>query len=63
MSNHETPFMHDQRFLNAFHMGKKGVDINLDNYFRAYTCCWAAENALNLPGDLVECGVWKGFYL
>ncbi|MBA4209583.1 MAG: methyltransferase [Parvibaculum sp.] len=28
--------------------------------WRALTCCWAAQNALALDGDFVECGVHTG---
>jgi hypothetical protein len=29
--------------------------------FRLNTLIWAVDNALHIKGDLVECGVWKGF--
>ncbi len=29
--------------------------------WRLHTLLWAAQNALHLEGDFVECGVWKGF--
>ena len=29
--------------------------------WRLHVLCWCAENALRLPGDFVECGVYKGF--
>ncbi|SFU49540.1 Macrocin-O-methyltransferase (TylF) [Methylobacterium sp. 174MFSha1.1] len=29
--------------------------------FRLNTLLWAMENALKIEGDIVECGVWKGF--
>jgi hypothetical protein len=28
--------------------------------WRAHTLCWAGKQAMNLPGDFVECGVNKG---
>jgi hypothetical protein len=31
-----------------------------DIHFRAYVACWAANYALKLDGDFVECGVGKG---
>ena len=29
--------------------------------WRVHTALWAAEQALHVEGDFVECGVWKGF--
>jgi O-methyltransferase len=29
--------------------------------WRTHTLCWAAESALGLPGDFVECGTYKGY--
>jgi hypothetical protein len=29
--------------------------------WRVHTLAWAAKNALNVEGDFVECGVFKGF--
>ena len=29
--------------------------------WRAHICTWAAQQALSLEGDFVECGVWYGF--
>lgn len=31
-----------------------------DIRWRAHVCCWAAKNALSIPGDFVECGVHTG---
>jgi len=31
-----------------------------DVRWRAHVCCWAARNALLIPGDFVECGVHTG---
>jgi O-methyltransferase len=30
--------------------------------FRAYVCCWAAEQASRIDGDFVECGVNDGWF-
>lgn len=35
-----------------------GGDLRI--HWRVYTCLWAAEHALTLPGDFVECGVNTG---
>lgn len=29
--------------------------------WRTHTLCWAAESALALPGDFVECGTYQGY--
>jgi len=54
---------------NAFdHAYNKAVELNRagwhgnvpDIRWRAHICCWAAKNALSVPGDFVECGVHTG---
>ena len=46
-------------------------DVNSDTFATQYaspdgiswrlnTLVWAARSALHVPGDFVECGVWKG---
>lgn len=56
-------FMQDQRFANAY---AKGRGLMLDSWgdyqfhWRAYVVCWAAQQAKNLAGDFVECGVNTG---
>jgi O-methyltransferase len=54
-------FAKEERFRTAF----LGNDTNGDEdhkMWRLHTYCWAARSALSLPGDFVECGVYKGFY-
>ncbi len=48
----------------AFSMehAKKGWDKIPDIRWRAHMNLWAAQNALQLEGDLVECGVYTGIY-
>jgi O-methyltransferase len=36
------------------------ADVHIE--WRTYVCCWAAEHALKLDGDFVECGVNTGIY-
>jgi hypothetical protein len=45
-------------FLDAY---QKGVSPGVAIQFRAYVCCWAARQALHIPGDFVECGVNEGW--
>lgn len=42
--------------LNAEGWRGEAPDIR----WRAHICCWAAQNALSLQGDFVECGVHTG---
>jgi O-methyltransferase len=42
--------------LNAEGWHGEAPDIR----WRAHVCCWAAQNALSLQGDFVECGVHTG---
>jgi O-methyltransferase len=53
-----------ERFRNAYDAGMRtphllgGGDLRI--HWRVYTCLWAAEHGLSLPGDFVECGVNSG---
>ena len=40
---------------NAANQQERSLGLRLN------TLVWAAEHAVNLEGDFVECGVWKGF--
>jgi O-methyltransferase len=45
---------------------RKAVDKNADPgeltiIWRSHVVCWAAKSCLSLPGDFVECGVYKGY--
>src|SRR5262245_5877845 len=57
------PFMGNQRFQAAYQSAVKSNDhykaIHLE--WRIHVACWAAQNALNVRGDFVECGVCDGF--
>jgi O-methyltransferase len=58
---HNCDFLQDPRFQRAFAAGAAtGSWYGSSIRWRAYTVCWAAERALSLPGDFVECGVNKG---
>jgi len=57
--------LHSDRFASAYSAGiqtphKIGGGDDLRIHWRVYTCLWAAEHALSLPGDFVECGVNTG---
>lgn len=60
-TEHNADFSRDARFVRAYTLGRatgswRGREIQ----WRAYVACWAAEHASRLPGDMVECGVYRG---
>ena len=66
--NKDTSFLSEPNFdsawqkaaeLNKEGWSKTGIGIP-DIRWRAHVCCWAAQNALKLDGDFVECGVHTG---
>lgn len=62
---HNTSFLNDLRFQASYSLGvHSGHRIcapeNLHIEWRVYVCCWAAQHALRIPGDFVECGVSTG---
>lgn len=53
------PFNTDKKFINSYKIASlQDKIINIS--YRAYICCWAAQKAMKLEGDFVECGVNKG---
>ncbi len=58
---HVADFLRDPAFLSAY---QKGVDTGswhgYEVRWRTYNACWAAQHALSLRGDFVECGVNRG---
>jgi hypothetical protein len=60
---HDSPFRRDATFREAYRLGHgTGSFGSWEVEWRTYVCCWAARRALELPGDLVECGVNRGGY-
>jgi hypothetical protein len=53
-------FSRDQRFRAAF--AKHAGPDDDSKMWRIATYCWAIRSAFGATGDLVECGVFKGFY-
>jgi len=49
-----------QRFQKAWAIGGELFPNKAKPMWRTYTCCWAAEQALHVEGDFVECGVNLG---
>jgi O-methyltransferase len=53
-------FRNDQRFMSSFYESVTNEQES-SLVWRLHTLVWAAKNALNVAGDFVECGVFKGF--
>jgi O-methyltransferase len=54
-------FLFAEKFARAYETGKAtGSWGEMDLRWRVYVCCWAAQYAMKLPGDFVECGVNRG---
>lgn len=63
-TTHNSDFMKDPRFMKAVQAGfDTGHQFpNIDNYWRVYVNCWAAQHGTHLTGDYVDCGVHTGIY-
>jgi len=60
-TRHVCDFLTDENFKRSYLAGKgTGSWGNADLRWRAYVACWAAEHALRIEGDFVECGVNRG---
>jgi O-methyltransferase len=59
---HNSGFMNQDSFKLAYKAGCEtnswGQDPHIE--WRVHVVLWAARNALNIKGDFVECGVYKG---
>jgi O-methyltransferase len=53
-------FRHDKKFISCFYDSVTN-EQEKSLIWRLHTLVWAAKNALNVEGDFVECGVFKGF--
>jgi hypothetical protein len=60
-TRHNADFMYDKHFQLAYNAGKRTGSWGREEiHWRAYIACWAAEKAVALDGDFVECGVNRG---
>jgi len=58
---HNADFMTEPRFARAYALGRATGSWGVSEvHWRAYVACWAAQRALDLEGDFVECGVNRG---
>jgi O-methyltransferase len=60
-TRHNADFIKDRKFASAYAAGKATGSWGDEKiHWRAFVACWAAERALSLDGDFVECGVNRG---
>jgi predicted O-methyltransferase YrrM len=52
-------FLDDERFMAAWRAHAR-TPVEEAVIWRTHVLCWAGGQALNRPGDLVECGCYKG---
>lgn len=57
---HTHGFLTDPRFIAAVRSEQPAHD-ELSIVWRTHTLCWAAESSLSVPGDIVECGSYRGY--
>jgi hypothetical protein len=65
LTRHNADFMKDPRFLAAYNIGASAGKWNKKHHrlhWRVHVLCWAAQHALHLEGDFIECGVNTGGY-
>lgn len=58
--NRVSGFLEDERFMGAFNRQAKH-EQEKTLAWRIHTLIWAANQTLEVPGDFVECGVFRGF--
>lgn len=61
VSYHNHEFMTDPRFVAAYRRGVAAAGQDYRWHWRVHIGLWAAETAVRLNGDFVECGVNWGF--
>lgn len=58
---HNHDFMRDPRYIRAYKLGEAALGHDHKMFWRLHVALWCASQAAKLPGDFVECGVWRGF--
>ena len=60
VANRAMGFLKDEKFVKV--LNEIAIaPVYKGMAWRVHTLIWAVNNALKLPGDLVECGVFRGF--
>lgn len=60
-TRHNCDFLRDKNFLKAYSSGVATGSWGANNIeWRVFVVCWAAQHAMHLDGDFVECGVNRG---
>lgn len=63
---HHVGFLHDKKFISSYDNSFFGIEPKYASIayqtipWRAHIVTWAANQAIKLDGDFVECGVWWG---
>ena len=58
---HAIDFLEEPKFVEAYALGRQaGIFQDSKIHYRAWVACWAGLKARTLPGDYVECGVYRG---
>jgi O-methyltransferase len=57
---HIRGFLTEPRFVAAV-LASRPEPVERAIVWRTHTLCWAAESALAVPGDFVECGTYRGY--
>jgi hypothetical protein len=60
-SIHNHDFMKNSEFTEAYERGVRATGTDYKWFWRVHIGLWAAQSALRVSGDYVECGVNKGF--
>ena len=58
---HNHDFMRNPKYINAYKVAEKALGYDHKMFWRLHVALWCASQAQKLPGDFVECGVWRGF--
>lgn len=62
IANKNLSFLQDETFINSYNRGLKATEgLDFQWRWRFNIGLWAAQSAVKLDGDFVECGVAKGF--
>ena len=58
---HNHDFMCNPQYIHAYKVAEKALGYEHKMFWRLHVALWCASQAQKLPGDFVECGVWRGF--